>query len=99
VTLSSNARTAFSGQAAPRVLHSDESMKVMLVSLEPGERIAPHPEENRAVFSVLAGKGVVCTDEGDRFVEAGAVVEVPFGAVRGMRAADERLVVLATAVF
>ena len=30
-------------------------MKVMLVSLEPGERIAPHPEENRAVFSVLAG--------------------------------------------
>ena len=89
----------FSEKFAPRVLHSDTRMKVVLVCLEPGQRIPPHAEENQGVFTVLEGTGVMTTDEGELPIQKGNVVVVPFGGTRGIRAEGGRLVVLANASF
>ena len=64
----------------------------------PGQSIAPHPEGNEAVFYVMQGSGTMLTDEGELPIRPGSVVIVPFGGTRGMRASEDNLVVLATAV-
>ena len=88
----------FSTPFKPRILHTDEHAKVVLVCLSPGQAIPPHPEENQAFFNVLEGSGVIVTDEGELPVIAGNLVTVPRGGKRGIRAEGGNLVVLALAV-
>lgn len=93
------ANVGFSTPFRPRILHTDDRTKVVLVCLEPGQGIPAHPEENQAYFHVLEGSGVMLTDEGDVAMKAGNLVTIPRGGVRGIRAGDGvRLVVLAIAV-
>ena len=88
----------FSTPFKPRVIHNDERSKVVLVCLSPGQGIPPHPEDNQAFFYALEGSGVMVTDEGELPIKAGNLISVARGGTRGIRANEEKLVVLATAV-
>jgi quercetin dioxygenase-like cupin family protein len=92
------ARIGFDAKFAPRILHRDERAKVVLVCLEPGQRIPPHEEDNEAFFYVLEGEGVLSSHEGDVPLSQGQLATVAFGGLRGLRAESSRFVVLATAV-
>ncbi len=92
------ARIGFDAKFAPRILHHDDRAKVVLICLEPGQGIPPHAEDNQGFFFVLEGEGVLASHEGEVPLSAGVLATVPFGATRGLRARDGRLVVLATAV-
>lgn len=88
----------FSEKFAPRILHADERMKLVLVCLDAGQRIPPHAEDNQGVFTVLEGSGIMTTDDGELPITAGSVVVVRHGGTRGIRAENGRLVVLANAI-
>ncbi len=92
------AKVDFSTPFKPRILHTDDRAKVVLVCLAPGQQIPAHAEDNQAFFYVLEGSGVVLTEAGELPVSAGNLVDVERGGTRGLRAGDSKLVVLATAV-
>lgn len=92
------ARIAFAPRFTPQLLHRDDRTKVVLVCLDAGQGIPPHAEDNQAFFFVVEGRGAVITDRGPVAVEAGELVDVPRGGVRGLQAQGDRMVVLATAV-
>jgi quercetin dioxygenase-like cupin family protein len=70
---------------APHVLTENDHFKVVLVGLEAGQKIPPHPE-GASVFHFLDGNGWIVVD-GERFaVQAGATVATSAGAKRGIEA-------------
>jgi quercetin dioxygenase-like cupin family protein len=77
----------------PQLLHEDGTFKVVLVGLEPGGLIPPHPGE-AGVYHFLEGAGRMQVDEEACDVAAGSTVIVPAGASRGM-AATTRLAFIA----
>lgn len=74
------------------LLHESSELKVVLVGLEPGQALPPHPGP-AASFHFLDGDGVIIVDNEQISVSRGATVIVPSGAVRGVRATS-RLVFL-----
>lgn len=67
------------------LLHESGELKVVLVGLEPGQALPPHPGPS-ASFHFLDGNGVIAVDDEQIVVSAGATVVVPPGAVRSVRA-------------
>lgn len=67
------------------LLHESAELKVVLVGLEPGQALPPHPGP-AASFHILDGAGVVVVDDEQISVSAGATVVVPPGALRSVRA-------------
>ena len=67
----------------PQVLHEDTKVKVVVVGLEPGGQIPPHPGDF-GVYHFLEGAGQMRVGEQVFDVQAGATVVVPTGATRGM---------------
>lgn len=80
----------------PQVLADDEKIKVVLVGLEAGMKLPPHPE-GMSVFHILEGEGFVVVDDTRFAVQAGSTVITPHGATRGIEA-KTRLAVLAVRV-
>ncbi len=77
----------------PFALVETETYKAVLVGLQPGNTLPPHPE-GPAVFHFLEGTGQMILGE-DRFaVQAGTTVVVPNGAIRGIEA-ETQLALLA----
>ena len=69
----------------PHVLLDDETLKIVVAGLLPGQVIPPHPE-SLGIFHILEGDGWI-TVAGERLaVEAGATVIVPAGVARGFEA-------------
>ncbi|MEO6886995.1 MAG: cupin domain-containing protein, partial [Jatrophihabitantaceae bacterium] len=82
-TVSSDWRaTVTYSDAGPGVvlLHQSSELKVVLVGLEPGQALPPHPGP-AASFHILDGDGVVAVDDEQIAVSAGATVVVPTGAL------------------
>lgn len=80
----------------PQVLAENEKLKVIIGSLEPGQKIPPHPEA-QAVYHFLEGNGWMTVD-GERYsVHTGATVITAQGVARGVEA-DTRLVFLAVRI-
>ncbi len=77
----------------PQMFVDSEKFKVLVVGLEPGQRIPSHPEA-LAVYHFMTGKGVMTVDESTFPVAAGAVIIAPPGASRGI-SAESRLTFLA----
>ncbi len=73
------------GGADPQSLLENEDLKMVLVGLEPNQRIPPH-RVPAAVYYFIEGSGWI-TVNGDRFeVEAGLIVRTPEGAQRSLEA-------------
>ena len=69
----------------PQVLHEDDTIKVVVVGLEPGGQIPVHPG-SFGVYHFLEGAGQMHTGNETFEVQAGGTVVVPAGASRGMMA-------------
>lgn len=80
----------------PDVLHKSKNLKVPLISLAPGESKPPH-RGKEGVFVVLEGSGVATVGDEEIEVSEGASWSVEKGEVRGVKAVDEELVVMAAA--
>jgi len=74
----------------PYVLVENEKIKAVLVGLEPGQKLPPHPAPD-GVYQFLEGAGWMIVDEQRLRVQAGSIVSVPSGAKRGIEA-ETRLV-------
>jgi quercetin dioxygenase-like cupin family protein len=80
----------------PQVLREDGKIKVVVVGLEEGAQIPPHPGD-AGVYHFVEGAGQMRVDEQRFDVVAGSTVIAPAGAVRGVTAA-ERLAFVAVRV-
>jgi quercetin dioxygenase-like cupin family protein len=69
----------------PALLHDEPELRVLVVGLEPGARLPPHPGQ-RGVFHFLEGEGVMTIDDERQEVCAGMTAIAPAGAVRGISA-------------
>lgn len=77
----------------PQNIIEDDTTRVVLGALKPGQMIPMHPEE-KAVYQFVEGQGVMTVNGEELEVKQGTVIMVPAGAVRGLKA-DTRLVFLA----
>lgn len=77
------------------LLHRSEEIKVLLVGLEPGQALPPHPGP-AASFSFLGGRGVMLIGDEEVEVAAGALAVVPAGQIRSIRTTTERLAFMGT---
>ena len=77
--------TFTAGGPDPQSLLENDELKVVLVGLEPKQRIPPHPVPS-AVYYFIEGNGWMTVDE-DRFeVSAGLIVRTQNGAQRSLEA-------------
>lgn len=84
------------GGPQPQILAENEKLKVIIGSLEVGQKIPTHPEA-LAVYHFLEGTGWMIVDDERYPVSPGATVITPEGAKRGVEA-ETRLVFLATRI-
>ncbi|MBZ0300519.1 MAG: hypothetical protein K8J31_12290 [Anaerolineae bacterium] len=80
----------------PQILAENEKLKVIVGSLDVGQKIPPHPEA-LAVYHFLEGAGWMTIDDERYPVSSGATVITPEGAKRGVEA-ETRLVFLAARI-
>ena len=69
----------------PQALLESSKAKVVLVGLEPGQRIPPHPAP-ASVYFIIAGTGWVTLNDERLAVGPGDIVSMPQGTVRGFEA-------------
>ncbi len=84
------------GGPQPQILAENEKLKVIIGSLEVGQKIPPHPEA-LAVYHFLEGTGWMMVDDERYPVSSGATVITAEGAKRGVEA-ETRLVFLAARI-
>ncbi len=77
------------------LLHRSERLKVLLVGLEPGQALPPHPGPE-ASFSFLGGRGIMLIGDEEIEVGAGSFAVVSEGEARSVRATTERLAFVGT---
>lgn len=70
---------------AVTVLQDTSELKTVLVALDAGQSLPPHPGP-AACFHILDGSGAVVVDDDEVAVSAGATVVVRSGARRSVRA-------------
>lgn len=80
----------------PHILAENENLKVIVGSLDVGQKIPQHPEA-LAVYHFLEGTGWMTVDDEQYSVSSGATVITPEGAKRGVEA-ETRLVFLAVRI-
>ncbi|KAA3644162.1 MAG: hypothetical protein DWQ07_18805 [Chloroflexi bacterium] len=69
----------------PKVLIETDTLKSVIVGLESGQQIPPHPAPT-AVYHFLDGSGWMIVDEKRFPVQAGTTIVVPQGVQRGVEA-------------
>lgn len=77
----------------PQILSVTPDLKVPFICMENGQMIPAHPG-GTGIFYVIEGRAVFTIDGERREAEAGSVVVVPKGAMRGLEAKG-RLVAIA----
>ncbi|MDO8502868.1 MAG: AraC family ligand binding domain-containing protein [Gemmatimonadaceae bacterium] len=90
-----SAVSARADRPATAVVHDSADARLVIFRIEPGQTVAPHTNPSTVMLSVIAGSGNVSDAEGERSVRAGQIVTYDPGELHGMRAGDERLVILA----
>ncbi len=69
----------------PQILVETDKLKSVLVGLEPGQKLPPHPG-SVGVYHFLEGTGWMIVDDARFPVKAGATMVVPADAKRGIEA-------------
>ncbi len=78
----------------PQTLVENTQVKVVIVGLEAGQKLPPHPQ-TLAIYHFLQGTGWMIVDDERHPVSAGTIIITPNGAKRGIEA-ETRLAFLAT---
>jgi quercetin dioxygenase-like cupin family protein len=87
------AATFLAGRFSPVPLGQTERFKVVLTCFEPGQFIPVHSPGIDMALVVLEGEGTVVAGDQEAEVYPGAIVIVPAGAARGIRAASRLIAV------
>jgi quercetin dioxygenase-like cupin family protein len=74
------------GRFSPVALGQSERVKVVLTCFEPGQHIPVHSPGIDMTLVVLEGEGTVVAGDQEADVGPGAIVIVPAGSARGVRA-------------
>lgn len=88
--------TARPERPATATVHDAPDARLVVFRIEPGQQVPPHTNRSLVILSVQEGSGVVSGADGDRTVHAGDVVVYEPNEPHGMRALEERFIVLAT---
>lgn len=83
-------------QVVTEVLHSCQDMRVILLSLQPGQAVAPHTSSSSVCLHVIGGSGELLVGDEWAPTDTGMIRFYPPGESHGIRATAEPLVVLAT---
>ena len=78
----------------PQVLLDTGNLKIVLVGLEPGQIIPPHPASS-SVYLIIDGTGWMTVNNDRVVLKPGVIVTMPAGTVRGIQA-ETRLAFLGT---
>ena len=81
---------------ATAIVHDVADARLVVFRIAPGQAVAPHRNASTVLLTVLAGRGLVTGDDGERSVNAGDVVVYEPNELHGMRAVEEEFVLLAT---
>jgi quercetin dioxygenase-like cupin family protein len=95
LTAAGAAVSAQPSRPATALLHDVADARVVVFRIEAGQAVAPHTSTSTVLLSVVAGHGMVSGAEGERAVSAGDLVAYDVAELHGMRALDERLVLVA----
>lgn len=77
-----------------RRLHRSSRMRVLVLGLNPGQRIPAHPDRVDTLFLVVEGSGKFIIDEQEHEVSPGAFVSVKAGVSRGIEACTKMIVLM-----
>jgi quercetin dioxygenase-like cupin family protein len=93
--LDTKSKAVFSDKGTqPQFLIDAPNFKALVVGLEAGQQIPPHPG-GAAMYHFLEGEGLMTVGEETFAIKAGATIVAPAGAKRGMNA-KTRVVFLAS---
>jgi quercetin dioxygenase-like cupin family protein len=93
--LAATAVAARPNRPATAVIHDSADARVVVFRIEPGQEVAVHTSASTVLLNIVAGTGAVSGADGERVVHAGDLVSYEPHEPHGMRAVDERLVVVA----
>lgn len=91
-----NEKTEFGAEFMPRILRVKPEYKVPLICMEPGQEIKPH-QSGTGIFYFVSSSGVMTVEGREFAVNAGKMVFIDKGEVRGIRA-TEKLVAFAVSL-
>lgn len=80
---------------ATAIVHDSADARVVVFRIEPGQHVHPHTSRSTVLLSIVSGHGTVSGGDGERAVRPGDLVSYAPEELHGMRAGDERFVVLA----
>jgi quercetin dioxygenase-like cupin family protein len=80
---------------AVAIVHDAPAARAIVFRIEPQQQVAPHTSRSTVLLSIVAGSGLVSGADGEHAVRAGDLIAYAPNERHGMRALDERLVVLA----
>lgn len=83
-------------QVVSEVLHSCQDMRVILLSLLPGQAVAPHTSSSSVCLHVVSGRGELLVGHDWAPADTGMIRFYPPGESHGVRATTEPISVLAT---
>ena len=78
------------------ILHSCQDMRVVLLSLQPGQMVEPHISSSSVCLQVVRGSGELLVGNGWAPASTGTLRFYPPGEAHGIRATAEPIAVLAT---
>ena len=81
---------------AMAIVHDSADVRLVMFRIEPGQEVATHTNASTVVLTVLEGSGMVTGSDGERSVSRGQLITFEPKEPHGMRATDERFVLLAT---
>ena len=78
------------------LVHDSDAVRMIVFRIESGQEVAQHTSPSTVVLTVLRGAGLVLREGEPLPVTVGDVVVYAPRELHGMRALDERFVVMAT---
>jgi len=76
------------------ILYDSEKARAVLFCLEPGQGVGPHSVASEVALLAIDGKGIFVTGNGEKEADKGSLVVCRVNEQHGMKAKDERFVVL-----
>jgi len=75
-------------------LHRSSRMRVLVLGLNPGQRIPTHPDRVDTLFLFTEGSGKIIIGEEEHEVKAGSFASVNAGVPRGIEAGTKMVVLM-----
>ena len=89
------AAVARADRPATATVHDSADVRLVVFRIEPGQQVATHTNASTVVLTVLEGSGLVTGADGERAVGAGDVIAFEPREPHGMRATDQRFMLIA----